>query len=94
MTQHTHTETKTATLVKPSIANMRGNARLYELSEPLNGHSHVVVSAVVAYSGPETYIFGADPAGEVVNWPELPGSFQGGMDHTEALNGAGYKVAS
>lgn len=76
-----------------------GEMRLYKLAPPLSGYSgqtfeFVVVSAtVVPYSGPETYIFGADEAGEIKEWAELEGSFKGGLDHEQALRGAGYEVA-
>jgi hypothetical protein len=59
---------------------------------------YVIVSAVVAYSGPETYIFPARtsterPGGfESINSLELPGSFRGSLDHAQALNNAGYRV--
>lgn len=89
---------KTATLVR-KINGWQGDARHYRLSEPLedydgNKHNDVIVSAVVAlYSGPETYIFPATPDGQVVNYGELDGSFQGGLDHVRALTNAGYEVA-
>jgi len=56
---------KTATLIKDRLPWATGHAALYRLSEPLVGHkdgqtaSLVVVSAVHAYSGPETFIFEA-----------------------------------
>ena len=34
----------------------------------------------------------ADERGNVLDWGELPGSFQGYVDHEEALNCAGYEV--
>lgn len=56
---------------------------------------HVVVSAVHApYSGPETYVFPADPDGAILDWAELEGSYRGGLDHAEALQGAGYEVTA
>jgi hypothetical protein len=76
-----------------------GDARLFELVPRMsdaNGakHRHVVVSAAVAaFSGPETYIFPADASGKVSDWGELEGSYRGGLDHAEALFGAGYEVA-
>lgn len=88
------TESKTATLVKRYLPSFNGAARLYHLSEPLDGHEFVVVSAVVAYSGPETYIFPADESGKVTGWCELHGSFRGELDHESALEGAGYEVQS
>lgn len=40
---------------------------------------------------PETYIFPADPNGEVLSWEELKGSFQGAMDISKALRDGGYE---
>ena len=86
--------TKTATLVKKLSGTWAGEARLYQLSEPLETYEFVIVSAtVVIYCGPETYIFGADPDGNIADWGELCGSFQGGLDHERALRNAGYEVA-
>jgi hypothetical protein len=78
------------------IAGMRGDARLYELSRPLEGHRYVIVSATCAYSGPETYIFPArkdatDCKG-IKSWGDLNGSYRGGLNHGQALRNAGYKV--
>lgn len=53
---------------------------------------YVIVSGVANAYACETYIFPASPEGEVVDWGELPGSFQGRVDHEEALNRAGYEV--
>ena len=89
---------KTAKLLE-EMTGMNGRANLYRLSEALedydgNKYEHVAGSAVnVMFSGPETYIFGADENGEIVSWSELPGSFRGALDHNEALEGAGYPVA-
>lgn len=89
---------KTATPVK-LLEGFNGRANLYRLSEALesydgNKYEYVVVSAVdVPFSGPETYIFGADENGGITDWMELPGSFRGALDHNEALEGAGYTVA-
>ena len=75
----------------------RGDARLFELSYPVNygeGKTNfVAVSAVDdIYSGPETYIFPTKEDGEVLDWCELNGSYRGGLDHKQALNDAGYEV--
>lgn len=68
-------------------------ADLYKLSHPLDGHDHVVVSAtMILMTEPETYIFGADPKGEIVDWTDLDGSFKGAMDHAQALSNAGYEI--
>jgi len=86
-------KSKTAKRIK-TLDNFRGDAALYELSEPLDGHTHVVVSAnEVPMSGPETYIFGADESGEIEDWTELSGSTPGIMCHNSALKNAGYQIS-
>ncbi|GAA4762320.1 hypothetical protein [Microbacterium gilvum] len=100
-------EKKVATLVRKLRGSWSGDARLYRLEPPLPAqdwdgnetggeYSQVIVSAVVVqYTGkPETYIFPATADGEIASWNELPGSFQGDLDHAAALRGAGYEVAS
>ena len=76
---------KTATF-KKMLTGFNGVTGLYELSEPLkpyaidendSEYNYVVVSAAITYSGPETYIFGADENGNVDSWLELPGSIRG-----------------
>ena len=96
---------KTATLIRVVRDTARGEQRLYRLSEPLIykawdedeediEYEHVVVSAAdVMFSGPETYIFGSDNQGKILDWGELDGSFRGQLDHAEALWRAGYRVA-
>lgn len=96
----------TATLVK-RLTGWRGDAALYRLDPPLATNvwdwrkradgtrllTHVIVSAtIVPYGGPETYIFPASAEGEVTDWGELEGSYRGGLDHAEALAGAGYEI--
>jgi hypothetical protein len=79
------------------ITDWKSDARVFELSEPLDGHKFVIVSAVDAmFSGPETYIFPAVAKGE--DWEasdmgELDGSFRGDLNHAEALRNAGYEIA-
>ena len=84
---------KTARLIK-KIDGWAGDARLYELSEPLERHSLIVVSAAYAmFSGPETYIFAASNIdGEVKDFRELEGSQRGMISHEKALATAGYTV--
>jgi hypothetical protein len=76
------------------VTKMRGDARHYRTDPPLDGHEYVIVSAVVVEYGygPETYIFPATATGTVADWGELSGSYRGGMDHAEALRGAGYVI--
>jgi hypothetical protein len=88
-----------------SLDNFRGEAILFRMEPPLESYDYVVVSAVnpklpegmtsLRYTDmfiPETYIFGADPDGTVLDWRELPGSFQGAMDIPRALAQAGYEI--
>lgn len=89
---------KTATYVR-LLPMWRGDAALYRLSEPMRyGKSavcdHVIVSAVVAYGEPETYIFpaSAESKNDPVSWGELDGSIRGVLSHAEALAGAGYEI--
>ena len=92
---------KTATKVR-ELEGWRSHAILFRLSEPMEyGHyeddqgstEYVIVSAVVAdFSGPETYIFPAREDGTSISMSELNGSYRGGLDHREALAGAGYTV--
>lgn len=98
------TKTGVATFVKQLNGN--GDGRVYRVDPPIAGnrwavtegeqasYDYVWVSAAVAYFGPETYIFGCDADGEVLDWCELEGSFQGSLDHDEALSRAGYEVTS
>ena len=83
-----------------------GDARLYELSEPVEYDKpwddddppakktkFVAVSATtVPFSGSETFIFPADENGKVIDWGRLDGSYSGGLSHIEALEGAGFQV--
>jgi hypothetical protein len=90
----------TAKLVKTCV--LRENAHLYHVTPPMEygwGNvnqattEYVIVSAVnIPFGGPETYIFAANAAGEVIEWAELPGSYRGGLNHTEALRRAGYTI--
>lgn len=92
----------TATLIRPLEGfaghGFGGHASLYRLAPPLidwGGYYHdfVVVSATVIADGLQTCLFAADESGEVTNWHELDGSMKGTLDHTAALNAAGYEVA-
>jgi hypothetical protein len=76
---------KTARFVK-NINDFKGVAKLYQTDD-----GYIVVSAAnVPFSGPETYIFESDSNGNITNWMELEGSYQGGLSHDKALEGGGY----
>ena len=77
------------------LTGFRGDARLYQMEPPYQDSEYVVVSGVpMAFDTgqPETYIFKADPEGEITDWVELEGSFRGALDHSRALEGAGYTI--
>lgn len=71
----------------------RHKQAVYQMDPPLAGHRFVVASAAVTLDhGPETYLFGADADGNVVDGGELEGSTIGVMDHEMAFANAGYKM--
>lgn len=81
-----------ATFIK-DLEGFTGKAKMYKLDPPLDGNEFVAVSATVSpFSGPETYIFPCDKNGEVTDWGELGGSYRGGLNHEEAIRGAGYGI--
>lgn len=88
------------------LEDFKGEAWLFRMEPPHEGHEHVVVSAVTpkptgipaidtlpGILDPETLIFPTNPDGQVTSWTELPGSFLGAMDIPRALRNAGYEVA-
>lgn len=86
---------KKAVMIKDVSADFMGRACLYRLSEPLGGYETVVVSALTSAfdtGQPETYIFGADENGKVLDWGELDGSQRGTTDHALVLGFAGYEI--
>ncbi|SER51203.1 MULTISPECIES: hypothetical protein [Pseudomonas] len=86
-----------AKLLIDHLPKARGHQALYELSEPLDGHSLVVVSAIDyeshGWKTLETYIFPASKDGEIIDYCELEGSIKGTASHAEALANAGYEIA-
>jgi hypothetical protein len=82
---------KTATYIK-DMKKWQADAKLFQLSHPLEGHDYVVVSAISVFGMPETYIFGANSRGTVDDWTELDGSMKGELSHSKALGQAGYRM--
>lgn len=79
----------------PTYTGRTVHQRHYRVTPPLEGHEFLIVSAVDSSDhGPETYIFGADKFGSIVNYLELKGSFIGGKDHRKALENAGYTLVA
>jgi mono/diheme cytochrome c family protein len=77
-----------ATLLLRNLPGYRGEAHLYRLDPPLDGHTDVVVTSTRAGrgGGPVTVVHAADGAAA---W--LPGSARGAYGHLEALLRAGYR---
>lgn len=93
----------TATFVK-QLEGFTGDARLYRVEPGIDFTAYdtdgigekkttkyVIVSGITGFFV-ETYIFAANAKGEIISWTELPGSFQGGVNHVRALTLAGYEV--
>lgn len=85
---------KIATFIGDVNPTARGKQKLYRCSPQLDGFEYVVVSALVlpVGLGTETYIFGSDNFGNIVEWGELSGSMKGTLLHEEALRNAGYEI--
>jgi hypothetical protein len=80
--------------VDPPMSQCRWN---YDTDEEIvTPHEYIIVSAVqdvpFSSSGPETYIFPANAAGEIVDWGELPGSTRGYADVERVLRNEGYEI--
>jgi hypothetical protein len=69
-----------------------GDAALYELSVPCDGHKFVVVSKVNHAWATETFMFPADSTGEITEWLEMDYSRSGIHSHADILAIAGYAV--
>jgi hypothetical protein len=82
---------KSATKIK-DLSGFKGEAALYKLSEPLSSFDYVVVSTSIVWGAIETYIFGSNENGEVLDWYGLHGSERGIYDHEKALENAGYCI--
>lgn len=84
-----------ATLLNPSLAGWKSDARLFRVEPPLAGYGHVIVSAATVYGWPEVMIFGSNAAGghPASSGLPLPATLKGTLDHAEALRLAGYEVA-
>jgi hypothetical protein len=82
---------KTATKVR-DLDSRKHMAALYKLSDRLKGFDYVIVSAVLNPYVHETYIFGCNEHGEVIDWNELTGSTRDIYSHEKALNNAGYEM--
>lgn len=89
---------KTATLVGSFDEDLNKNVKqsLYKMNPSHNGYEYVIASSLFEVVGGhqlnETYLFGADKEGVILDWCELDGSMKGTQSHAEALNHAGYSV--
>lgn len=89
---------KTATLMYSFYEGLNINVKqsLYKMNPPHNGYEYVIASSLFEMVGRhqlnETYLFGADEEGNILDWCELDGSMKDTQSHAEALNEAGYSV--
>lgn len=68
-------------------------ASIYEMTPPYCGYQYVRSSASHHIPGiRETYLFGCDANGKILDYMELPGSTQGILDPDQAIRNAGYVV--
>jgi len=58
----------------------------------MEGYKHVIVSALRLQDGAETFIFGSDDKGVVLNWSQLPGSSWELLTPKEIFASLGYDV--
>lgn len=75
------------------VKSLKDNGRQILLS--LSDGRYVVSSKSLwtGMIGPETYLFPANEHGEVTDWCELEGSFQGAHDHLQAIQNAGWEIS-
>lgn len=69
---------------------------LFEMTPPYEGYRYVLTSVphaeIALITGTETFIFGANVDGRIVDYNELEGSLYGVEDHFGAIANAGYEV--
>lgn len=70
----------------------RFQTALYKLSEPLEGHTYIIVSAMRYPGKPDTLIFPSTRGGTIADFETLLGSTDGTADHATALKAAGYQI--
>lgn len=69
--------------------------KLYKLTPALDGYDYVVVSAIKRAfdtNRSETFIFGANKKGEIINYSEMGASQRDTTNHEKVLRESGYKV--
>lgn len=82
--------TMTATYIKNVSPAFMGEAVLFHLSPPLEGHAYVVSSAVSNGYVSETMVFPSGPDGQVFDWTDL--AFTKRVDVEAPLIAAGYSI--
>jgi hypothetical protein len=96
----------TAKFVKDVSENFSGKANVFKLDPPVKYDipyfddqqpakytAFVVVSAThVPLMGDETFIFPSDELGNVLDWEELDGSYEGDRNIARAIENAGYTI--
>ncbi len=75
------------------IKNISETQILWSVFPRINGHKWIITSAKdIPFTGPETYMFGADENGHIVEWDELEGSYRGGLEHRICFQNIGYNT--
>ena len=85
------------------IKKIKGSQMLWKVTPPIitepcyegdtkKKFNYIITSCASVFGQPETYVFGADKNGEILDWGELDGSFKGDFDHERAIIGAGYQI--
>ena len=66
---------------------------LWEVMPRIGGNKYVVTSVSnLNRLGVETYMFGADEQGNIIDWSELQGSYSGGQDHHKCFKNIEYST--
>lgn len=84
--------------MKPEMANWNGDARLYKVDPPLDGHHYVAVEVWPASDQfeAETHVYAAWRNGGAIAHPDGGLSpqrrYAGDLTHEQALNQLGYEV--
>jgi hypothetical protein len=75
------------------IKNINDSQILWSVFPRISGHKWIVTSAKnLPFTGPETYMFGADENGNIVDWSELEGSCRGTLEHKVCFQNIGYNI--
>ena len=77
--------------LKALTEDFSGDAAVYEMDPPFEGHQFVVVSGVRNQYAHETMLFASDKDGKVTKWADLH-CVRNTQSHQEVLSGLGYTI--